>query len=167
MADDLVPAGHGRQLEAGVHQLSIACPATPSSTRPVASGSSGAIAPTIQRGAATASCDPARAGLLRIGVRVGLEHVAVGRRAAGVPALADRPSIPARLFSSRAAHLPLGDLAGGRCRQCDWEDPDYEGAPEEPLSVGELEARLAEPCTPSSDISTLITVDDSLCGDSS
>jgi hypothetical protein len=58
-------------------------------------------------------------------------------------------------------------LGAGCCRQCDWEDPDYEAAPEEPLSAEELEARLAEPCTPSSDISTLITVDDSMRGDRS
>jgi hypothetical protein len=58
-------------------------------------------------------------------------------------------------------------LAAGRCRHCDWEDPDYEPPPQEPLSAEELEARLAEPCTPSSDISTLITVDDSTRGDRS
>jgi hypothetical protein len=57
-------------------------------------------------------------------------------------------------------------LAAGRCRQCDWEDPDHEVAPQEPpLSAEELAVRLAEPCTPSSDISTLITVDDSMRGD--
>jgi hypothetical protein len=57
-------------------------------------------------------------------------------------------------------------LGTGRCRHCNWEDPDYEPPPQEPFSAEEVEARLAEPCTPSSDISTLITVDDSLRADS-
>jgi len=38
-------------------------------------------------------------------------------------------------------------------------DPDYESPPYEPPSKDEFEERLAEPCTPSSDISTLITDD--------
>jgi hypothetical protein len=58
-------------------------------------------------------------------------------------------------------------LAAGRCSQCEWADPDYEETPQEPLSAEELEARLAEPCTPGSDISMLITVDDSMRGDRS
>jgi len=53
----------------------------------------------------------------------------------------------------------------GHCNHCDWEDPDYEPPPRELPSAEELEARLAEPCTPTSDISTLITVDDSMRGD--
>lgn len=56
-------------------------------------------------------------------------------------------------------------LAAGRCRHCDWEDPDYEPPPQEPPCAEDLEARLAEPCTSSADISTLITVDDSMRGD--
>lgn len=56
-------------------------------------------------------------------------------------------------------------LTAGRCRHCDWEDPDYEPPPQKPPCAEDLEARLAEPCTSSADISTLITVDDSMRGD--
>ncbi len=56
-------------------------------------------------------------------------------------------------------------LSAERCRQCGWVDANYEPPPYEPLSEEELEERLAEPCTPSSDISTLITVDDTIRGD--
>ena len=55
-------------------------------------------------------------------------------------------------------------LGAGRCRQCNWEDPDYEPPPHESLTTEELDGRLVEPCIPSSDISTLVTVDDSLRG---
>jgi hypothetical protein len=51
-------------------------------------------------------------------------------------------------------------LATDQCQRCGWIDTDYEPPPREQLSKEEVEARLAEPCTPSSDISTLITVDD-------
>ncbi len=45
------------------------------------------------------------------------------------------------------------EVVGGVCRHCDWTDPSYE-APELPeLSEEERARRLAEPCTPSSDIS--------------
>lgn len=56
-------------------------------------------------------------------------------------------------------------MSAERCRECGWTDPDYEPPPYEPLSEEELEERLAEPCTPSSDISTLITVDDTVRGE--
>lgn len=55
-------------------------------------------------------------------------------------------------------------LSVGHCRQCEWTDPDYEPPLYEPPSEEELEERLVEPCTPSSDISTLITVDDTVRG---
>jgi len=49
------------------------------------------------------------------------------------------------------------EVVAGICRRCDWIDPSYE-----PLEVTELSEegrarRLAEPCTPSSDISTFLS----------
>jgi hypothetical protein len=55
-------------------------------------------------------------------------------------------------------------MSAERCRECGWVDPDYEPPLYVPLSEEEREERLAEPCTPSSDISTLITVDDAMRG---
>lgn len=51
-------------------------------------------------------------------------------------------------------------LAAGQCQRCGWVDPDYGPPRVDELSEEELVSRLAEPCTPSSDISTLITPDD-------
>lgn len=51
-------------------------------------------------------------------------------------------------------------LIAGQCHQCGWVDANYDAPPVEHLSDEELAARLAEPCTPSSDISTFITPDD-------
>ena len=49
-------------------------------------------------------------------------------------------------------------VVGGACSHCGWIDPLYEPPPERPgPSEEELARRLAEPCTPSSDISTFIT----------
>lgn len=54
------------------------------------------------------------------------------------------------------------DVRGGRCAHCGSEDPSYE-PPEIPaISDEELERRLAEPCTPSSDISTFMRPEDQL-----
>ena len=54
------------------------------------------------------------------------------------------------------------DVRGGRCAHCGSEDPSYK-APEIPASSDEeLERRLAEPCTPSSDISTFMRPEDQL-----
>jgi hypothetical protein len=48
-------------------------------------------------------------------------------------------------------------VVGGRCSECGWDDPDYVHPPErEPPPAEEVARRLAEPCTPSSDISTFI-----------
>jgi hypothetical protein len=52
------------------------------------------------------------------------------------------------------------EVVAGICRRCDWIDPSYE-----PLEVTELSEegrarRLAEPCTPSSDISTFLSPSD-------
>jgi hypothetical protein len=46
-------------------------------------------------------------------------------------------------------------MAAARCAQCGWVDPAYEPSEISPLSEDELAERLAEPCTPSSDIRRL------------
>jgi len=46
---------------------------------------------------------------------------------------------------------------GGACQHCEWVDPEYEPPPDLPtISEEERARRLAEPCTPSSDISTFM-----------
>ena len=48
------------------------------------------------------------------------------------------------------------DLRGGRCAHCGWVDESYV-PPETPtVSDEEMAERLAEPCTPSSDLSTFM-----------
>jgi hypothetical protein len=51
-------------------------------------------------------------------------------------------------------------LAAAQCQRCGWVDPNYEQPPVEELREEDLASRLAEPCTPSSDISTFSTLDD-------
>jgi hypothetical protein len=51
-------------------------------------------------------------------------------------------------------------LGAGTCLRCGWNDPDYRDPPPAEISDAELVERLAEPCTPSSDISTFISPDD-------
>ena len=51
-------------------------------------------------------------------------------------------------------------VAGGECRRCGSVDVEHEAPAARAVSEEELAARLAEPCTPSSDISTFITPDD-------
>jgi hypothetical protein len=51
-------------------------------------------------------------------------------------------------------------VGGGVCHHCGWEDPHYEPVEPEPISEQEWERPLAEPCIPSSDISTFIRPDD-------
>jgi hypothetical protein len=48
----------------------------------------------------------------------------------------------------------------GKCVRCGWSDPDYQPPLPREISEEELAARLEEPCTPSSDISTLISPND-------
>ncbi len=50
--------------------------------------------------------------------------------------------------------------SGGQCQRCGSVDPDYTPPVIEQPSDEELAERLAEPCTPSSDISTFIRPDD-------
>lgn len=52
--------------------------------------------------------------------------------------------------------------AGGTRRSCGWVDPTYDAPKPSKLSKAELARRLAEPCVPSSDISTLRTADEVL-----
>jgi ribosomal protein L32 len=52
------------------------------------------------------------------------------------------------------------ELVARVCRQCEWADPFYEVPKMRERSNEELERRLAEPCTPSSDISTLMGLED-------
>jgi len=51
-------------------------------------------------------------------------------------------------------------VAAGTCVRCGWSDPDYQDPPRREISEEELAGRLAEPCTPSSDISTFISPND-------
>lgn len=52
------------------------------------------------------------------------------------------------------------DVVAGICRHCEWFDPSYEPPKVAELSAEEWARRLAEPCTPSSDISTFLGPDD-------
>jgi hypothetical protein len=60
----------------------------------------------------------------------------------------------------RCAECGSYSLAAGQCQRCGWTDPTYEPSQVRELSDEELASRLAEPCTPSSDISTFMTPDD-------
>lgn len=51
-------------------------------------------------------------------------------------------------------------VAASTCMRCGWTDPDYQDPPLREISEEELAARLAEPCTPSSDISTFMSPND-------
>jgi len=51
-------------------------------------------------------------------------------------------------------------VIAGTCEVCGWSDREYEPVDLPPPTEKEIAARLAEPCTPSSDISTFITPDD-------
>lgn len=67
-----------------------------------------------------------------------------------------------RQETSRCERCDAYALAAGACRQCGWEDPSYQ-APTVPIpDEEEVAAALAQPCTPSSDISTTVTVEDLL-----
>lgn len=51
-------------------------------------------------------------------------------------------------------------VGAGRCPRCGWVDSDWEAPALPEVNERERSARMAEPCTPSSDISTLITLDE-------
>jgi hypothetical protein len=63
---------------------------------------------------------------------------------------------------SRCEQCESYRVVGGVCKHCGWIDPEYR-EPERALpNEAELARRIAEPCTPSSDISTFIGPDDLL-----
>jgi len=70
----------------------------------------------------------------------------------------------ARLRFDRAPRRCAGcdsyRVVGGSCEHCGWVDPEYEPPVIPPISEEELARRLAEPCTPSSDISTFMRPED-------
>lgn len=51
-------------------------------------------------------------------------------------------------------------VVGGACQHCDWVDPTYRPAKARKWPKAERARRLAEPCTPSSDISTFMSPKD-------
>lgn len=51
-------------------------------------------------------------------------------------------------------------VVAGACMRCGWHSPDYVPPPSRRLSEEDLASRLAEPCVPSSDISTFRSPDD-------
>jgi hypothetical protein len=51
-------------------------------------------------------------------------------------------------------------VSAGTCERCGWHDKSYEAPVLAKMSKAALERRLAEPCVPSSDISTFMTPDD-------
>ena len=52
------------------------------------------------------------------------------------------------------------EVVTGVCRHCEWADPSYESPEVHEWSEEERARRLAQPCTPSSDISTFISPND-------
>ena len=51
-------------------------------------------------------------------------------------------------------------VTSGSCIRCGWHDPSYVAPSPRQLNEEELAVRLAEPCVPSSDVSTLMSPDD-------
>ena len=51
-------------------------------------------------------------------------------------------------------------VVGGICEHCGWSDPAYELAAPPKVNEEDRARRLAEPCTPSSDISTFVRPED-------
>lgn len=61
---------------------------------------------------------------------------------------------------SRCASCGSYRMVAGACIRCGWDDPNYVTPASRELTEEELAARLAEPCVPSSDISTFMSPDD-------
>ena len=61
-----------------------------------------------------------------------------------------------RHASTRCGECGSYEVVAGVCRQCEWVDPFYEPPPSREWSEKERARRLAEPCTLTSDISTLL-----------
>jgi len=57
----------------------------------------------------------------------------------------------------RCQNCDSSGVVNGVCEHCEWVDPVYEPPPTVEWSQAERAKRLAEPCTPSSDISTFIS----------
>lgn len=64
-----------------------------------------------------------------------------------------------RAATRRCADCGSYGVARGTCQSCGWVDPTYEALPLPTLNTEKRPRRLAEPCIPSSDISTLMTAD--------
>lgn len=62
--------------------------------------------------------------------------------------------------TSRCANCGSYRTVAGACIRCGWADPDHEAPASRGLTEDELADRLAEPCVPSSDISTFMSPDD-------
>jgi ribosomal protein L37E len=63
--------------------------------------------------------------------------------------------------SQRCQRCGSYELVAGRCRHCGWADASYEPTEVRQWSEEERTRRLAEPCVPSSDISTFMGPDNS------
>lgn len=61
---------------------------------------------------------------------------------------------------TRCSECGSYEVTGAVCRHCGWTNPDYKPRPVRPLTDEEIAERLAQPCTPSSDVSTFVTIDD-------
>jgi hypothetical protein len=61
--------------------------------------------------------------------------------------------------SVRCGECDSYGVVGGVCRHCEWVDPSYEPPALPEIPEEELAWRLAEPCTPSSDIATFMSPD--------
>lgn len=57
------------------------------------------------------------------------------------------------------------EIVGGECRQCEWVDPAYEPPEVRDVSDEERARGLAQPCTPSSNISTFLRPTDVIEGE--
>jgi hypothetical protein len=62
--------------------------------------------------------------------------------------------------SQRCEQCGSYEVVAGVCQHCDWVDSSYEAPKLRKLSEEERTRRLAEPCVPSSDVSTFIGPDD-------
>ena len=60
----------------------------------------------------------------------------------------------------RCAECGSYSVVAGVCRHCEWVDPTYAPPQQTALSEEALARRLAEPCVPSSDISTFVSPED-------
>jgi hypothetical protein len=88
---------------------------------------------------------------MRMDAEIGLKQVEflLGLFTAAMMRLAQSPT--------RCEDCQSYAVGGGDCRHCGWEDPDYVPPPAREWSDEARAARLAEPCTPTSDISTFLS----------